>query len=73
MKIRSQDGNSLFEFGSVFISEVGLCNEILIYSEAGQRSFLLGRYENYLRTQSVLAEIEIAYMKDEKVFYMPEE
>lgn len=71
MKICSQDGRGIFEFGSVFIPERGPDNVIRVRSGYERRSHFLGRYEDVERARGVLADIDAAYHREQKIFYMP--
>lgn len=72
MKIRSQDGNGIYEFGNVLIPQKGVRNEIWGRVPGEQNLNFLGIYENTARARGVLMDLETAYCKDIKIFYMPE-
>lgn len=71
MKIHSQDGYGVFEFGSAFIPRNGPDNEIRIKGQNEKYSHFLGRYIDGARAKGVLVDIETAYCRGLKIFYMP--
>lgn len=71
MKIRSQSGDGLFEFGNVLIPQKGAGNEIWGRAPGEQNLNFLGVYEDRARARGVLADLEAAYCAGVKIFYMP--
>lgn len=71
MKIHSQDGRGIFEFGSAFIPERGPGNIIRVHGNNENYSHFLGRYIDEARARGVLMDIETAYRRGTKIFYMP--
>ncbi len=73
MKIHTQDGRGIFEFGSAFIPENGPGNVIRVHGKNESYSHFLGRYIDEARARGVLVDIEAAYCKGLKIFHMPPE
>ena len=71
MKIHSQDGNGVFEFGNVLIPQKGAGKEIWGRGPGEQNLNFLGVYEDRARARGVLTDLEAAYCKGIKIFYMP--
>lgn len=71
MKIYSQNGRGIFEFGSAFIPENGPDNVIRVHGKNESYSHFLGRYTDEARARGVLMDIETAYRRGMKIFYMP--
>ena len=71
MKIRAQDGNGIFDFGSAFISDDGPGNVIWIQDKNENRSHFLGQYTDAARARGVLLDIEAAYCDGLRIFSMP--
>lgn len=71
MKIHSQDGSCVFEFGSVIIPKKGAGNEIWGRAPGEQCLTFLGVYEDGARAKGVLADLEASYCRGVKIFYMP--
>lgn len=71
MKIHTQDGRGVFDFGNVFISDTGPDNVIQIQGKKERYSHFLGRYADGARARGVILDIEAAYYQGTKIFYMP--
>lgn len=72
MKIRTQDGNGIYEFGSVWIGRHQHGSVICSRSFGESTAAMLGVYEDEARARGVLQDIDTYYQKGKKIFYMPE-
>lgn len=71
MKIRSQDGTGIYEFGSAWIGNHPVCHIIRGRSYSEEDAVILGVYEDDARAKGVLMDIITAYEKEMSIFYMP--
>lgn len=71
MKIRSQDGTGIYEFGSAWIGKHPVCHIICGRSYSEKDAVILGVYEDAARAKGVLMDIITAYEKEMSIFYMP--
>lgn len=71
MKIYSQDGTGIYEFGSVWIGKHPTYSIICGRSYSEENAVILGTYSDIARARGVLFDIDTAYQKGKSIFYMP--